>query len=84
METALLEQLGQLFAALQNGQLADAEREEAAGCIMEISDQIIGDDSLGEGQYSLAALLRCAAARLRQEDTPPIPAAYAAQWAEWI
>jgi hypothetical protein len=82
-EAALLLQLDILFAALQSGQLENSLWEEAAGRITDISAQIAADESLGEGRRDLVTLLHCTAALLRQQEPPPIPAVYAAHWAEW-
>jgi hypothetical protein len=84
VEGSLLAQLSQLFAARRQGALDGAQQWEIADQLISGAAQLSGDEALGEQRHPLAALLRCAAARLRGLEPPPIPAAYAAQWAEWL
>jgi hypothetical protein len=84
VEGSLLAQLGQLFDALRQGALDAAQRADVAGRLAAAAGQLAAEAGLGAQRHDLAALLRCAAARLRGEQLPPIPAAYAAQWSEWL
>lgn len=84
VEGSLLHQLGDLFDALRQGALDDAQQQVVAAQIDAITAQVTADAALGEQRHSLTALLRCAAAHLRGAGLPPIPAAYAAQWAAWF
>jgi len=84
VESNLLDQLSQLFDALRQNALTGEQQWAAADQIIAIAGQLAGEEALGEQRHALAALLRCAAARLRGAEAPPIPAAYATHWAEWV
>ncbi|MCI0731490.1 MAG: tetratricopeptide repeat protein, partial [Chloroflexi bacterium] len=84
IETAILDQLTELWAAIRAGELDSRQREASAGRIVDILTTMDADETLGPQRRELAALLRCTAAYLRGEALPPIPAAYAGQWAAWL
>ena len=84
VEGNLLDQLSQLFAARRQEALSGEQQWEIADQLISVTAQLTADEALGEQRHALAELLRCAAARLRGLEPPPIPAAYAAQWAGWL